>query len=62
MNPWPPRERQATDRASLEELRLMVHAVQVTLWSWAWWIVATAHTTVGGVLARAWRRAAHGQG
>ena len=62
VNPWTPQARPAVasgaDGRTLEQL---VRAVQVVLWSWTWWIVATAATTIGGV-ARAWRRAAASQG
>ena len=62
VNPWTPQARPAiasgADGRTLEQL---VRAVQVVLWSWTWWIVATAATTIGGV-ARAWRRAAASQG
>ena len=62
VNPWTPLARPAmasgADGRTLEQL---VRAVQVVLWSWTWWIVTTAATTIGGV-ARAWRRAATSQG
>ena len=62
MNPWTPQARPAAaGRAEQPTLDQLVRAVQVVLWSWTWWIVATAATTIGGV-ARAWRRAAASQG
>ena len=62
MNPWTPQAQPvATGREEQPTLEQRLRAVQVVLWSWAWWIVATAATTIGGV-TRAWRRAAASQG